>query len=85
MTAPAPVSASLIVKNERNKIEHCLKSLRPYVKQIIVVDTGSTDGTVEVAKQLADFVEVYTECNDPATGLINRFDLARNRSLSHVT
>jgi len=44
------ISACLIVKNEAHCLGECLKSIAPYVDEIIVVDTGSTDGTVEVAK-----------------------------------
>lgn len=84
MTHPAPISATLIVKNESANIERCLLSIRPYVKEIIVVDTGSTDSTPEICKKYADFFEVYTGCND-SDGKIIDFSDARRRSLSHCT
>ncbi len=47
MSAPAlpKIGACLIVKNESKIIERCLDSLRPVVDYILVVDTGSSDGT----------------------------------------
>jgi len=82
----------MIVRDEHHQLEKCLQSIRPYVAHIAIVDTGSEDNSVEIAKKYADFVEVWTECNDPETktpenpvGLMLRFDLARNRAFSHST
>jgi len=44
------VSACMIVKNEEELLEDCLKSIRNWVDEIIIVDTGSTDKTVEIAE-----------------------------------
>ena len=44
------VSAALIVRNESTFIEDCLRSLTGWVDEIVVVDTGSTDDTVEKAR-----------------------------------
>ncbi|WP_417516594.1 O-antigen ligase family protein [Marinobacter sp.] len=52
------VSATIITKNEENHIADCLKSARLVADEIIVLDSGSTDRTVEIAKQYADIVEV---------------------------
>lgn len=82
--APAPVSVCLIVKNEEKQIGACLKSIRPHVNEIVVVDTGSTDGTFEIVKNYADRVEVYTECNDDQ-GRIISFAQARQRSFDLAT
>jgi len=49
------ISACLIVKNEEKVIERCLKSL-DFVEEIIVVDSGSNDKTVEIAKKYTDKV-----------------------------
>jgi tetratricopeptide (TPR) repeat protein len=40
------VSACMIVRNEEESLGRCLDSIRDWVDEIIVVDTGSTDGTV---------------------------------------
>ena len=44
------ISACVITKNEEMHIEHWLRSMRRITKDLIVVDTGSTDRTVELAK-----------------------------------
>jgi len=81
----APVSMCLIVKNEP-LLEQSLLSIRNYVKEIVIVDTGSTDGkTQEIAKKYADIFEIYTDCNDPETGLIEDFSKARQRSFELAT
>lgn len=80
----APISVCIIVKNEPI-LEPCLQSLRDYVEEIVVVDTGSTDNTPEVAKKYADIFVSYTGCNDPATGLIKDFSKARDYAFSLST
>lgn len=50
-TSPrAPISACLIIKNEAAVLADCLASIRPYVEEIVVVDTGSTDTSIEIAQ-----------------------------------
>lgn len=50
----AKISACIISFNEEKKIEDCLKSLQPVVDEIVVVDSLSTDRTVEIASQYTD-------------------------------
>lgn len=52
------VSATIIAKNEEDHIADCLQSARLVADEIIVLDSGSTDRTAEIAKQYADIVEV---------------------------
>ncbi len=80
----ANVSVCIIVKNEP-LLEKCLQSIREYVEEIVVVDTGSTDNTPEVAKRYANIFEVYNECNDKGSGLIADFSKARQRSFDLAT
>ncbi len=71
------LSICLIVKNEERFLAQCLKSVRDIATQLIVVDTGSTDRTVEIAKEFG--AEIYTnEWNDD-------FAAARNAALEHAT
>lgn len=51
-----PISVCIIAKNEEKNIESCLKPLRAFEWEIIVVDTGSDDRTKEIASQYADKV-----------------------------
>jgi tetratricopeptide (TPR) repeat protein len=44
------ISACMIVKNEEEMLAGCLESIRDWVDEIIVVDTGSTDRTVAIAQ-----------------------------------
>jgi len=44
-----PISAIIITLNEEKNISDCLKSISPWVDEIFVVDSGSTDLTIEIA------------------------------------
>lgn len=69
-----PISVCIITKNEADKMEAFLSKLRPYDWEIIVLDTGSTDSTREIACQYADIVSDFTWVND--------FSAARNASIA---
>lgn len=45
------ISVCMIVKNEENFIEDCLKSVKPFAGEIVVVDNGSTDKTNDILKK----------------------------------
>lgn len=47
------ISASMIVKNEEACLERCLKSIKD-LDEIVIVDTGSTDKTAEIATRYTD-------------------------------
>lgn len=42
---------NMIVKNEAHVIRRCLDSVRPFVSQWVIVDTGSTDGTQAIIRE----------------------------------
>lgn len=71
------LSLCMIAKNEGANIERCLESVESIVDEIILVDTGSTDDTVEKAKKYGAKV-FYSEWK-------NDFSLARNESIKHAT
>lgn len=50
------IGAAIIVKDAENDIGRCLNSIRSVVDKIVVVDTGSTDGTLDVVRRYADEV-----------------------------
>lgn len=66
------LSVAMIVKNEEHAIGKCLDSVRTVADEIIIVDTGSTDQTKDVALQYTNKVYDFTWIND--------FSAARNFS-----
>jgi len=56
MTSAARLSATLIVRNEEERLPACLASLAGLADEIVVVDTGSTDRTVVIATQAGAIV-----------------------------
>lgn len=68
------VSLCMIVKNEEETLSVCLNSVKAFVDEIVIVDTGSTDRTKEVAKQFTDLVYDFTWIDD--------FSAARNFAFS---
>ena len=52
MREPLPLSGVVVACNEADRIERCLRSLRSVCAEVIVVDSGSTDGTVALAESL---------------------------------
>ena len=59
-----PISVCIIAKNEQKYIENCLKALRRYSWEIIVVDTGSADDTRQIATRYADKVYDFAWIDD---------------------
>ncbi|MCX8156993.1 MAG: glycosyltransferase [Verrucomicrobiae bacterium] len=70
------LTVALIVKNEEAFLDRCLASVKELAGQIVVVDTGSTDRTVEIARAHGAEVHHFAWCDD--------FSAARNAMLEHV-
>lgn len=77
MAGALKVSACYIVKNEAANLARSIKSLKSQVNEIVVVDTGSTDNTVAVAKKLGAKVYSFPWQDD--------FSKARNFALGKAT
>ena len=43
---PSNITAALIMKNEEPVVERCINAIAPHVNNIVVSDTGSSDGTI---------------------------------------
>jgi hypothetical protein len=52
----ADISLCMIVKNEERTLADCLNSVKPFVREMLVLDTGSTDRTVEIATECGAIV-----------------------------
>lgn len=55
-----PISVFIIAKNEEDRIAYAINSVKHWVDEVIVIDSGSSDKTVEVAKNLGASV-IYNE------------------------
>ena len=70
------MSLTMIVRDEENNLPYCLESVRGIFDEIVVVDTGSTDRTIEIARSFGPGCEFEW---------IDSFAAARNEALSHAT
>lgn len=70
------ISLVMIVKNEEQFLEGCLESVRDWVDEIVIVDTGSTDRTLEIAQKFGAKLSRFEWCDD--------FSAARNHSLDQA-
>ncbi len=71
------ISLCMIVKNEEKVLARCLDSVADMMDEIIIVDTGSTDSTKEIAKKYTDQIYDFEWVDD--------FSAARNFAFSKAT
>jgi glycosyltransferase involved in cell wall biosynthesis len=71
------LSACLMVKNEESNLPRCLESIKNIVDEIVVVDTGSTDRTIEIARSFGAVVFEHPWEND--------FSKHRNQTMEHAS
>lgn len=69
------ITLSMIVKNEENMLRGCLESASKLVDEIVIVDTGSTDNTIDIAKEFGAKVFKFHWIDD--------FAAARNEALKY--
>lgn len=70
------LSVCIITKNECEKLRRCLESLKKYDFEIVVVDTGSTDGTCDMVREYTNQLYTYDWCDD--------FAAAKNAAIAHA-
>lgn len=70
------LSLSMIVKNEEVALPRCLESVKGVVDEIVVLDTGSSDRTLDIARDFGTQVHSFDWCDD--------FAAARNQALQYV-
>lgn len=68
------ISLCMIVKDEEAVLARCLESVKGLADEIVIVDTGSADGTVKLAKRYANKVDFFPWRDD--------FSAARNHAFS---
>ncbi|CAI6081294.1 hypothetical protein PAECIP112173_03172 [Paenibacillus sp. JJ-100] len=71
------ISLCMIVKDEERTLERCLNSVKGIVDEIIIIDTGSTDNTVDICKKFTTKIFNF-EWN-------SNFSDARNYAMKHAT
>lgn len=71
------ISLCMIVKNEEAVLSRCLESVKDLVDEIIIVDTGSSDRTKEIAGSYTDHIFDFEWCDD--------FAAARNFAFSKAS
>lgn len=58
------LSVCIITKNEKENLRQCLQRLMGYGFELVVVDTGSTDGTIEMASEYTKSIYEFPWCDD---------------------
>lgn len=74
---PPAISVAMIVRNESAQLEACLSGLAAVADEICVVDTGSDDDSLDIARRFGCKTAEFTWCDD--------FAAARNASLDLCT
>ena len=79
------ISVAIIAKNEEDVIDRCINSVMQFADEIIMVDTGSTDNTTEIARSF-DVQTFESNFFDESTDISDfQFNVARNEAISKCT
>jgi len=71
------ITLTIIVKNEAANLKDCLESVSEQVDEVVIVDTGSTDGTLDIARAYTDKIYNYPWRGD--------FSAARNYAITKAS
>lgn len=71
------ISICIIVKDDQENLKQCLEHLQPFSLEIVVVDTGSADQTMKIAREYTENVYEFPWCND--------FSAARNYAIGKAS
>lgn len=76
LQSPSTLTVAVLTLNEARRIRECLASAE-FADQLLVVDSGSIDGTTDIAREMGAEVHVYEDWEG--------FAVQRNRLLTHAT
>ncbi len=71
------ISLCMIVRNEAQNVELALQSACHFVDEVVIVDTGSTDNTIEICRKYTEKIYNFRWLND--------FSAARNEAIKYAT
>ena len=71
------LSVCMIVRDEEKNLPRCLESVESVADELIIVDTGSKDNTISIAKDFGAKIFHFEWCDD--------FSAARNQYLKYAT
>lgn len=74
---PGPITGVILARNEEQNIVECLRTLKPFVRELILIDMESEDRTVELARPWVDKVLRHPR--------VPFFDGARNVAIAEAT
>lgn len=78
------ISVCLIVKDEERFLYNCLKSVKDIADEVIIIDTGSRDKTVDIAKKYTDKVYFHSWQNSFSEARNHYFEYATGDWIFHI-
>ncbi|WP_339295020.1 glycosyltransferase family 2 protein [Paenibacillus sp. FSL W7-1279] len=72
-----PISVCIVTRNEESNIKECMMSVKKYMEEVVVLDTGSNDQTVGIVTEEGGIVRETEWCND--------FSRARNKVIEYAS
>jgi len=79
LAKPVKLSAAMMMRDEEKNIAKVLGSIKDIADEIIIIDTGSTDKSMEIARSFGDKVKIYEHPWE------DNFSLHRNQGIGYCT